>query len=371
MPVTSFDNWLRSCDDRKSRFTLISVRQNRKMKTIQIILVIIFTILTIEAEAIEQDYRQIIDLRGYWKFNIGDNSLWANPDFDDSDWDDIYVPAAWEDEGFNGYDGYAWYRVNFDLRKDESDAYYLELGYVDDADEVYINGTLIGFTGGFPPDFYTAHQSFRRYYIPTEILEEGLNTLAVRVYDTVLDGGILKGRVGIYIQENMPRDTYILEGIWKFRDQIRDDYRSEDYDDSRWVSTNVPGYWQSMKWMHNRFNSYRIENQATYRKEFHLPSNLQDKKNLVIVLGKIDDFDEVFLNGVKIGETNDGRPFGRSESYTTYRVYGLYESGLNRYGKNTIVVEVKDLGGDAGIYEGPIAITTTENYQRLIRSYRD
>ncbi len=35
-------------------------------------------------------------------------------DFDDSKWDKITVPSSWENQGFRGYNGYAWYRVSFE-----------------------------------------------------------------------------------------------------------------------------------------------------------------------------------------------------------------------------------------------------------------
>lgn len=335
------------------------------MKTIQILLIIILYIVAFKAEARDKDYKKVIDLRGYWKFTIGDEAYWSEPDFDDSEWSDMYVPAAWEEEGFHGYDGFAWYRVNFELKKDERNAYYIELGYIDDSDQVFLNGELIGYTGGFPPDFYTAYQSFRRYYLPNHLLYNGINTIAVRVYDTVLDGGILKGDIGVYVREDLPPKVFMLEGIWDFKTNSR---RKRDSND--WKKTMVPGFWKSMKFNHGFKGDFEVIRTATYQTQFELPDYLQNEKNLVIVLGKIDDFDEVYLNGVKIGETNDNRPFGNSQSYQQYRVYGLYESSLNRFGLNTVTVEVKDIGGNAGIYEGPIAITTTEYYTLLIDEYR-
>ena len=58
-----------------------------------------------------------INLATYWQFSIGDNPEWASPKYKDYNWEKIYVPAKWENEGFNGYDGFAWYRVHFDGRE--------------------------------------------------------------------------------------------------------------------------------------------------------------------------------------------------------------------------------------------------------------
>ncbi|MFM7486923.1 MAG: hypothetical protein ACKO13_08375, partial [Cytophagales bacterium] len=105
-------------------------------------------------------FSQAIDLEGNWKFHIGDKSAWSDPLFDDDSWETIQVPSPWEDEGFNGYDGFAWYRKKFDGSKlSKENTYYLNMGYIDDCDEVFINGQLIGVSGTMPPKFKTAYQT--------------------------------------------------------------------------------------------------------------------------------------------------------------------------------------------------------------------
>ena len=90
------------------------------------------------------DLRPLLDLSGNWKFEIGDLARWSDPALDDSKWDRIYVPAPWEEEGYPGYDGYAWYRKHFKADKDFRDmSLYLRLGYIDDVSEVFLNGHLI------------------------------------------------------------------------------------------------------------------------------------------------------------------------------------------------------------------------------------
>ena len=333
------------------------------MKTVQHILFFYMLIVGFEAHA-QRDFDRLVDLRGYWKFNIGDRMEWAAPSFDDSRWTDIYVPAPWEDEGFHGYDGFAWYRVGFQLNLNEveTNELYIDLGYIDDVDEVYINGKLVGLTGSFPPDFRTAYNSKRFYFIPNDILNlNGVNTLAVRVYDTVIDGGIISGRVGVYRKRHPFQNAMLLEGLWKFRPGRDRDWIDPDYDDRDWNIVKVPSFWRG-------FKHHRLRDFGTYRRTFRLSSTMQDQRELVIVLGKIDDFDRVYLNGHLIGWTNDGRRYGSSNSYSVMRVYGLPEEYLNRYGDNVITVEVEDMGGNAGMYEGPIGITTKDEYRDYIRS---
>ena len=108
-------------------------------------------------EGLAYDSERVLSLRGTWRFSIGDNEDWAEPAFDDSDWERIYVPSEWEDEGFRGYSGHAWYRKTFDFDAPEDlSAFSLVLGKIDDVDQVFLNGELIGSTGSFHPNYHTA-----------------------------------------------------------------------------------------------------------------------------------------------------------------------------------------------------------------------
>ncbi|MBK7228243.1 MAG: beta galactosidase jelly roll domain-containing protein [Ignavibacteriales bacterium] len=130
----------------------------------------------------------------------------------------INVPSSWENQGFHGYDGYAWYRNSFKLSSDLNNKdIYLVLGYVDDVDQTFINGNLIGVSGGFPNDYRTAYNAFRKYYIPKEYLnKDGENTIALRIYDDELEGGIMSGKIGIYTYEGRFEPDVNLNGPWEF-----------------------------------------------------------------------------------------------------------------------------------------------------------
>ncbi len=55
--------------------------------------------------ALADNWKMKLDLSGAWKFSIGDNEQWADPEFDDRNWESIQVPSPWESQGFHGYDG--------------------------------------------------------------------------------------------------------------------------------------------------------------------------------------------------------------------------------------------------------------------------
>lgn len=303
-------------------------------------------------------FSQVIDLRGLWKFHVGDDASWSSSSFRDSDWETVHVPSTWEDEGFNGYDGFAWYRVKFDGRKLEQDGiYYLNLGYIDDADEAYLNNHLVGFSGSCPPKFKTAYNSERKYVIPSPIINfNGENVLAIRVFDVGHRGGIVDGEPGIYSLADRARMLIDLSGIWSFAPSSRGE-RITDEDD--WEKIMVPGPWEYQG--HLKYDGF-----AWYKRTFTVPPNFT-REPIVLLLGKIDDFDKVFVNGKQIGSTNDRRPYGSSYSFEVSRVYEIAQEFLARNGTNTIEVLVEDMGGTGGIYEGLIGITTKINYERYFR----
>jgi sialate O-acetylesterase len=300
---------------------------------------------------------QVIDLKGSWKFHIGDKSLWSSQEYDDSNWEYIKAPSAWEDQGFNGYDGFAWYRKKFDGRKlNKNEGYYLNLGFIDDTDEVYLNGKLIGFSGFMPPKFKTAYNSERIYTIPYEVINySGENNIAIRVYDVTLGGGIIDGDLGIYRAEQN-RLLIDLQGIWSFRTASSDEHIDKN---DEWGSIIVPGPWEHQGYL-------KYDGFAWYKRTFNIPGNFT-KEPLVLLAGKIDDFDKIYLNGQFIGSTNDHRPFGSSFSYRQLRVYNIPPLVLKKSGINTVEILVEDMGHMGGILEGPIGIISKANYEKYFK----
>ena len=76
------------------------------------------------------------------------------------------------------------------------------LGRIDDADRVYINGKLVGSMGRYEERIGEAYyHELRNYFLPIGVLKEGeKNTIEVRVWDEVWDGGIVEGPIGIVNQ---------------------------------------------------------------------------------------------------------------------------------------------------------------------------
>lgn len=300
------------------------------------------------------DWFSVADLRGYWSFTVGDDPVWANPGTETTDWDRLMVPGRWEGS-YPGYNGYAWYRRTFNLRLiPEKTSIVLFLGYVDDVDEVFINGHRIGQTGRFFPVYESAYDVERRYVVPVSILKKTGNVIAVRVFDEAMDGGMVRaGNFGLYYDQEQELLSLDLSGPWKFSRENDGNMHAMNLNDDSWEELFVPMTWESQGYPD--YNGV-----AFYRKRFVLPVSLQ-KQELYLVLGKIDDFDRVYLNGTLIGRVEDLEQysrFRRDRAYSLMRVYKI-PAGLLR-AKNLVSVEVTDNYGVGGIYEGPVGIMTRE-----------
>lgn len=317
--------------------------------------------------SVSQDLKKVADLSGFWKFSIGDNDRWSEPDYDDSSWENILVPKSWEDQGFHGYDGYAWYRKKVKLPDNYSNSsLYLKLGYIDDVDMVYINGIKIGQTGTFPPRYTTAYNANRTYGIPRNInTEDGYVTIAVKVFDEGGEGGIVHGDIAIMLDLSSIIPDFDLKGQWKFNTENCDG-NPADKNYYQWENILVPGTWEDQGYKY-------YDGVACYVVEFTLDDQFVDEMT-VLLLGRIDDLDMVFLNGTLIGQSGkfDAETVHqRSDMYKQLRGYYIPNGVLNNNGKNVLAVKVFDLFGNGGIWDGSVGIITQKNYIKYWKSMRN
>lgn len=317
-------------------------------------------LLGINMDAAGDRYDQLINLHGQWQFMIGDDPQRAESRFNDGGWETIMVPSSWENQGFPGYDGYAWYRRQVTIPSaHKGAALVLFMGYIDDVDEVYFNGLRIGHKGSFPPHFSTAYNTERRYAIPAELIQyDKPNTIAVRVYDAQLDGGIIRGPVGLYVRHRELPPDIELEGYWKFKTGDDMAWRLAEHNDENWQRITVPGYWEDQ--IRGNYDGF-----AWYRKQFNAPASTESKR-YVLMLGKVDDIDEVYINGQLVGKTGEmyANPAQNrlGWQHNMDRFYYLDAEVILPGQINTIAVRVYDGGGGGGIYTGPIGLVELKRF---------
>jgi Stage II sporulation protein E (SpoIIE) len=152
----------------------------------------------------------LLPIYGPWKFHIGDSPidpttgkpLWAQPDFDDTTWETVdltpkadadpfsqnskYVPG-WSQRGHSGYQGYAWYRIRVNVQAQPGQQLALAgPPIVDDAYQLFLNGTLLGnfgdFEGNEPKFYYSQPMIFPLPEEPAEGSVAGGQTLVFRFW---------------------------------------------------------------------------------------------------------------------------------------------------------------------------------------------
>ena len=173
-----------------------------------------------------------------------------------------------------------------------------------------------------------------------------LITAAVSAAAVVLAPGLSSGAAA----ETAPAPATVnidLAGDWKF--QLGDDpsWSSPGFDDTSWSTLQVPEVDGAPQ-----FADY--DGFGWYRLTFDLPASA-DATNLVASLGFIDDVDEAYLNGVKIGGSGLMPPEPKSQWFQQ-RLYPVPAEAPLFGQSNTLAVRVYDMSGGGGWYQGPIGL---------------
>jgi hypothetical protein len=144
----------------------------------------------------------VVALTGPWKFHVGDDPRWADPNLDDSQWEMVdltptpqtTVPGlpiqgfvtGWEARGHARYVGYAWYRMRVRIRGPRGPLTLLSPEWFDEAFQVFANGRLVGsfgdFNGPVPVLYYTNPSSFTLPESDYGDEADGTTLLAFRFY---------------------------------------------------------------------------------------------------------------------------------------------------------------------------------------------
>jgi sialate O-acetylesterase len=126
-------------------------------------------------------------------------------------------------------------------------------------------------------------------------------------------------------------------------------WKTTSYDDTQWHSLNAPGLWEEQGFD-------EVDGVIWYRKTISI-SGSDAGKEAVLELAMIDDSDETFINGIKVGQTIN--------RYNEKRKYNV-PAGVLLEGRNLIAVKVEDTGGGGGIYGEKSDLKLTTNSHDII-----
>jgi len=164
--------------------------------------------------------------------NRGLERGWAKPEFDDSAWRHFDLPTFWQAQGML-FNGVVWFRRAVDVPSAwAGHELRLSLGAIDDFDDTYFDGALVGRT---PPGTMDAHRLPRRYVVPSHVVPSHVvsshvipsravsserastarHVVAVRVFDHFGGGGFAGPAGQMFLECPALGERIPLAGAWR------------------------------------------------------------------------------------------------------------------------------------------------------------
>lgn len=150
---------------------------------------------------------------------------------DESAWNLVPIPDSWKQQPggeLATQDGFSWYRCLVNVPAEwEGQPVELNIEPVDDARQTLLNGTQIGATGTFPPQYRSGLGEASRFKVPAELLKFGqANVIAVRTYMRDARSNFLVAAPVLLSGKQAIR----TEGPWQYRPG----------DNRSWASGDIP-----------------------------------------------------------------------------------------------------------------------------------
>ena len=201
-------------------------------KTVLRIILLLVASVGLHAQTLARDHivlgQSVIPLNGPWKFHIGDNPRWADPDFDDSQWETVDFAAGpgsvdpaiggagyspgWTAKGHPGYSGYAWYRIRLQVADPGQALAMLMPSNIQDAYQVFSNGRVAGSMGKFDRPVPTIYNS--QPGMITLPPSGGTVVLALRLYMAPLRLLFSPGAGGMHSPPHLGLTSAVLP-VWR------------------------------------------------------------------------------------------------------------------------------------------------------------
>ncbi|HEU5070806.1 MAG TPA: glycoside hydrolase family 2 TIM barrel-domain containing protein [Verrucomicrobiae bacterium] len=131
-------------------------------------------------------------------------------------------------------------------------------------------------------------------------------------------------------------------GTWRFKEGDDSSWRAADLDDSSWRDIKLPARWSEL--------GLKAENAfGWYRCHIQVPADLRGKE-VLLLLGKVDDVDETFVNGTRVGGMGSFPP-AYETAWDRVRRYRVPANLFKCDGTDVIAVRDYNGSADGGIIE--------------------
>lgn len=151
------------------------------------------------------------------------------------------------------------------------------------------------------------------------------------------------------IEDLPPLETTVPEypavrGLWRFHKGDHADWKNADWDDSDWQQVTLPDTWEH----HSDYTQDNVY--GWYRRQLDIPEPCKGR-DFDLLLGRIDDVDEVWFNGYRLGGTGAFPPDYQT-AWNIERRYRVPASLVRGDGSDILAVRIFDGNGEGGIYAG-------------------
>lgn len=146
--------------------------------------------------------------------------------------------------------------------------------------------------------------------------------------------------------ENTVPEYEAVEGLWRFRKGDDAGWKVPELDDSGWQEVTLPDTWEH----HSDYTDDNVY--GWFRRHLEIPDSCKGR-DFDLLLGKIDDVDEVWLNGERIGGMGSFPPDYQT-AWTDERRYRVPASLVRGDGSDVLAVRVFDGDGNGGICQAGV-----------------
>lgn len=292
-----------------------------------------------------------LNLNTRWNTKNSDSAAFSNPDYNDSHWRyerQLYL-ALIKKPG-----GYSWFRKSFIVPDHiPGDSLILQLSLWDIHAQVYLNGVKIA-DSCYVRNGNVCCNLPRKY-----LLQNKNNLLAVRSKSSNIfrnenvisyDDKVIRS---VASEVNLTKNWKIMKGdnlVWK--DPL--------FNDSSFIPIEVPGFWEKIYKNYDGIAWYRL----------HFSYSGASNKKMLLLLGKIDDYCEVYINGIKVGGSiPDTIVKPELTAYNALNAFQFNSSILSR--NNVMAVRVLDTQIDGGIYSEPLCLLSMDDFYRFHESNKN
>ncbi|MFV8465468.1 sialate O-acetylesterase [Flavobacterium sp. LB1P62] len=279
--------------------------------------------------------------------------------FNDASWAELNVPGLWENQPLGDLDGVVWMRKTITLSaEDIKNGTTLSLSKIDDEDITYINGIEVGRN--------TLWDAKRVYTVPTNILKEGKNVIAVRIVDNSGGGGIYGESSDLKL--TLGSKIIPLEGKWKYKVIVVKTALSPNSFPSllynAMINPLIPYAFQGVLWYQGEANVWRAKQ---YKKAFPLMItdwrtkwNQGDFPFYFVQLSTFNEFNRNSKNGSRWAELREAQTqtlqlpnTGMAVTTDIGNAKDIHPTNKQDVGKRLAAIALNNVYGKKMVYRGP------------------